>query len=187
MADHTLITETLLFDSFCKSLKNNEIAEAQKLFKKLNSKTKDFINITSKFIIKQQKSFTPESYNLSLRINRVTADKKEDYEDNIKPTNPKVSPKVSPRPSPKPTSPRAKAKPTSPRAKAKPKDKLKKDFDNPCQKYETPSEEDALYIFYTTLLQEKPNSKLAITWLVEYGVETDKTQIDKYKKIKKKK
>lgn len=173
------ITESLLFDSFCDALKKNKIAEAQKLFKQLSSRTQDFIKITSNFILKKQLLFTPEKHDLSIRIMNIISDKKEDtpkeaIEDSKEDSQDIIEDVFQ----------------DILEGKDKPKTsekKVKKDFDNLYQKYETPSEEDALYIFYTTLLEEKPNSKIAIVWLVEYGVETTKTQIDKYKKIKKKK
>lgn len=60
-------------------------------------------------------------------------------------------------------------------------------YDKEYQKYVEPqSETDPLYIFYTTLLQEKPKSPLAVTWLTEHGVfdgDERKKLVKKYKKL----
>jgi len=56
------------------------------------------------------------------------------------------------------------------------------------KKYAEPeSEIDPLYIYYTTLFQERPKSKLAISWLTEHGVFSDDQRdelVERYKKIK---
>jgi len=46
-------------------------------------------------------------------------------------------------------------------------------YDKEWQKAETPDEDSAIYIFYTSLYKQKPSSKLAITWLTENGVFDD--------------
>jgi hypothetical protein len=54
------------------------------------------------------------------------------------------------------------------------------------QRYEQPSENDAVYIYYTSLLEQNPDSRLAITWLTEHGVfegEKRATLYEKYKKL----
>ncbi|MES1916811.1 MAG: hypothetical protein MHM6MM_008597 [Cercozoa sp. M6MM] len=43
-------------------------------------------------------------------------------------------------------------------------------FGNHWQKKPTPADTDGLYQFYTTLRKEKPDSKLAKTWLMEHGL-----------------
>jgi len=60
----------------------------------------------------------------------------------------------------------------TPAKKSSPTKSPKKTYEKQYQKYETP-EDEALITFYTSLYQEKPTSRLAITWLAEYGVETD--------------
>lgn len=63
----------------------------------------------------------------------------------------------------------------------------KKSFDKKFQKYETKKELDPLYIYYTSLYSEKPKSKLAVTWLTEYGIFEDEKReelVKKYEKIK---
>ena len=66
--------------------------------------------------------------------------------------------------------------------------KASKKYDKEYQKYAEPeSEIDPLYIYYTTLFQERPKSKLAITWLTEHGVFEDDQRdelVERYKKIK---
>ena len=77
-------------------------------------------------------------------------------------SSPRTSPLSSPRSSPL-SSPRSSSVTVS--------KKPKKIFDKKYQKYESPiSDKDPLYIFYSTLYAEKPESKLAITWLTERGV-----------------
>lgn len=57
----------------------------------------------------------------------------------------------------------------------------KGNFDKKHQKFETPDEDDALYLFYSSLYDEKPKSKLAITWCLEHGLFDG----DKRKKLEK--
>lgn len=67
--------------------------------------------------------------------------------------------------------------------------KPKKKFDKSHQKYEIPIESDPLYIFYTSLYNENPKSKLAITWLAQHGVFDDEERENienKYAKLNKK-
>lgn len=46
-----------------------------------------------------------------------------------------------------------------------------KKYDKQYQKYDSPTDEmDPLYIYYTSLYKQKPNSKLAIVWLTEHGI-----------------
>jgi hypothetical protein len=63
----------------------------------------------------------------------------------------------------------------------------KRKYDKEYQKYEAPENEiDPLYIYYTTLLQQKPDSRLAITWLTEHGIyEEDERDalVEEYKKL----
>jgi hypothetical protein len=63
-------------------------------------------------------------------------------------------------------------------------------YDKEYQKYPEPeSQIDPLYIYYTSLFKEKPESKLAILWLTEHGIfEGDERDelVDEYKKIKSK-
>lgn len=47
----------------------------------------------------------------------------------------------------------------------------KKEFKLAGQKYATPAKTDALYKFYTSLLQQRPDSVMAKTWCIEHGVE----------------
>lgn len=70
--------------------------------------------------------------------------------------------------------------------RGEPKERTKKQYEKEYQKKEEPSETDPLYIFYTSLYGEVPNSKLAVTWLVEHGVYDDEQRdeiITKYRKI----
>lgn len=66
--------------------------------------------------------------------------------------------------------------------------KASKKYDKEYQKYAEPeSEIDPLYIYYTTLFQERPKSKLAVVWLTEHGVFEDDQRdelVERYKKIK---
>jgi hypothetical protein len=55
------------------------------------------------------------------------------------------------------------------------------------QKYPTPDASNPLYIFYTTLLKQKPDSQMALKWCKEHGIVT-KTVVEnlttEMKKIK---
>ena len=55
----------------------------------------------------------------------------------------------------------------------------------PGQKFETPDESDGTRVFYETLLKEKPESKMAEKWLMEYGCLSDERQSMAVKKFKK--
>lgn len=64
--------------------------------------------------------------------------------------------------------------------------RAKKKYDKEYQKHEEPKEEEATYIYYTSLYRQNPKSCLAITWLTEHGVYDGKNRdklIEKYKKI----
>lgn len=60
-------------------------------------------------------------------------------------------------------------------------------YDKKFQRYPSPDENDSLYIYYTTLLKQRPDSKLAVTWLTEHGLlegnEREKIEII-YSKLK---
>lgn len=45
-----------------------------------------------------------------------------------------------------------------------------KKYDKEFQRYAEPEEDGALYLFYTSLYEQEPKSRLAITWLTEHGV-----------------
>lgn len=66
---------------------------------------------------------------------------------------------------------------------------VKKEYKKKFQKKDAPlTEVDPLYIFYTSLYAQKPNSRLAITWLTEHGVldgENRRKLEKKYEKLQK--
>lgn len=43
------------------------------------------------------------------------------------------------------------------------------------QKKKTPDKEDPLRKFYTSLLKQKPNSKMAMKWCLKYGLFSETT------------
>lgn len=47
-------------------------------------------------------------------------------------------------------------------------------FNMPGQKKPTPAERDALRIFYTSLLKQRPNSRMALIWCLEHGLLSEK-------------
>ena len=52
--------------------------------------------------------------------------------------------------------------------------KEKKVFEDKSQKKEKPEENDPAYIFYYSLYEEKPESKMARRWLIEHGIKLKK-------------
>lgn len=48
--------------------------------------------------------------------------------------------------------------------------KEKKVYVLPGQKKDTPSPSDSLYRFYTSLLKQRKDSKMALVWCLEHGV-----------------
>lgn len=64
----------------------------------------------------------------------------------------------------------------------------RKKYDKQYQRYKSPEGElDPLFLYYTSLYSQKPNSPLAITWLTEHGVfdkKDRKSLIKKYEKLK---
>ena len=53
------------------------------------------------------------------------------------------------------------------------------------QRYETPDDTDSLYLFYTSLYEQRPDSQMALKWLVEHGVYDGKRReklVERYKK-----
>jgi hypothetical protein len=77
------------------------------------------------------------------------------------------------------TSSRRKSRKTSPPRSKK--------YEKEYQKYEEPeNERDPLYIYYTTLRKQNPESKLAIQWLTEHGVYEDEERnelVEEYKQV----
>jgi hypothetical protein len=51
--------------------------------------------------------------------------------------------------------------------------KVKSKFEKHGQKYTTPSKSEGLFVFYTSLLNQRPDSKMALKWCVEHGVFSD--------------
>ena len=49
------------------------------------------------------------------------------------------------------------------------------------QKYEVVEEGSPLYIYYSSLYEENPRSKLALKWLVEHGMLNDSISLNKFK------
>ena len=49
-----------------------------------------------------------------------------------------------------------------------------------------PEDGEGTRLFYETLLSEKPDSKMAEEWLMEYGCLTDEKQLLAFKKFKRK-
>ena len=43
------------------------------------------------------------------------------------------------------------------------------------QKKKTPDKEDPLRKFYTSLMKQKPNSKMAMKWCLKYGIFSEKS------------
>jgi hypothetical protein len=87
----------------------------------------------------------------------------------------------------KPSIPTRTPKRTTPAKRAEGSKRTKKTYDEEYQKFEEPPDDtDPLYIFYTSLYEQKPKSRLAITWLTEHGVydgDDRKTLVEKYKKL----
>ena len=81
----------------------------------------------------------------------------------------------------------SKSKSPSSRSKSTPA-RTRKNYDKKYQKHDEPSNEvDPLYIYYTSLYDENPKSKLAIVWLAEHGIfeGTDREMLEKkYEKVK---
>lgn len=65
--------------------------------------------------------------------------------------------------------------------------RTKKKFSKKYQKFDEPKDNlDPLYVFYNSLYEEKPKSRLAITWLTEHGVYEGKQREkieEQYKKL----
>lgn len=47
---------------------------------------------------------------------------------------------------------------------------VKKSFNKPGQKKETPPKNDPIRIFYTSLLKQNKDSKMALRWCLEHGL-----------------
>lgn len=54
----------------------------------------------------------------------------------------------------------------------------KQSFKRPGQKYKTPSKNDGLYVFYTSLLHQRPKSEMALKWCLEHGLLSTKKAND---------
>ena len=52
------------------------------------------------------------------------------------------------------------------------------------QRYPTPEDTDGTRVFYETMFQENPQSKMAEKWLMENGCLSDEKQTTAFKKYK---
>lgn len=61
--------------------------------------------------------------------------------------------------------------------------KEKKVFEKPGQKKDTPDPEDPLYKFYTSLLKQNGDSKMALKWCMEHGVLSEQKALKAIEKL----
>lgn len=184
---------------FCGSLSQTSISETRKIFTELDPLSQKLFLHWGFEILSHKSKYSDDTYMLAYRLFRlfrggdgsdIPSYKKyskmpevdklysiaSNWKDKLsKPTPPKAT-------RTKPTPPKAnRTKPTSAKA-------ARTKYDKEYQKYPEPeSEIDPLYIYYTSLFKEKPESKLAIVWLTEHGIfEGDERDelVDEYKKIK---
>jgi hypothetical protein len=172
-------------EKFCKLLSANKVKDSKVVYTELPLVVQCLFLRTALTILKKKSKYSEQSYQnafyfLKLFRGELKKDKiysdiitkdlvfgvEEDYKKALKWNKAMGSSKGS-----SPTS-----KSSSKSSKSSSKGTLKKSskksskYSLNYQKHETPPSDDPLYIYYTTLYQENPNSKIAIKWLTEYGV-----------------
>ena len=178
-------------DIFCKNLRMNKVKETQEQFKKLNDKEKELLlsyswkllqrhqtnsnsywNAFKLFKLfrnsemknlgvykKYNNSQVDKEYMKAYQLNKQKNINDEDDEPISKLKKSKIIDEDD-----EPISKLKKSK-----TEEKKESKTSK-YDKKYQRYDTPYEGESLYLYYTSLYEEIPNSKSAIRWLTEYGV-----------------
>jgi len=151
--------------AFCELLQANKVKDSKEAFLKLPFMVQCMFLEYAWDILSNKSKHSPESYMSSFLLFKLFRGKDMKGEKiysrytNLKSLEAyykkaKESKKKSPSTTTKKTSPR-----------------VNKKYDKDFQKYEAPkSELDPLYIFYTSLYSQQPDSALAATWLTEHGV-----------------
>jgi hypothetical protein len=189
----------LTVKKFCRSLSEKSISETRKIFTELDQLSQKLFLHWGFEILSHKSKYSDDTYMLAYRLFRLfrgkdgsdiasykkyskmpEVDKLYSIASNWKDKLSKPTPPKAARTKPTPAK-AARSKPTSAKA-------ARTKYDKEYQKYPEPeSEIDPLYIYYTSLFKEKPESKLAIVWLTEHGIfEGDERDelVDEYKKIK---
>jgi hypothetical protein len=193
---------------FCKLLSSNDIKESKQEFLKLPQDVqKTFLDCAWE-IFSHKSKYPKESYLTSFRVFRLfggktgtdnplyekystkplfktlysNASKKKVDSDSYEDESTVVQTRKKTVSKPPSRSPRR----SSRRSRSSPR--TSKKYQKEYQKYQEPeSETDPLYIYYTTLRQQRPDSRLALVWLMEHGVyEGDERDelVKQYKKMK---
>jgi len=168
--------EVTRVNEFCKSLRANKVKNSQELFVKLSENTQKLFLENSLKILSKKEKYSEESYRTAFYLFKLFKNKDmkglDSYDDYRKNTRLDVLYKLALE-----WNKETKSKSTSSRSK--------KSYDKEYQKYDSPEDDgDPLYIFYTTLYEQRPDSRLAITWLTEHGVFEDERREELTEKYK---
>ena len=149
-------------NDFCKQLRANKVKNAKEVFANLPKTVQCMFLDYAQIILYYPSHYNDISYKTAFYVFKMFTDKtlkeQEIFGKYTKPTMKRVYEK-------------ARDWERDERGLVK---KEKKDYEKKYQKYEEPDKTtDAMYIFYTSLYDENPSSKLSIIWLTEHGVFED--------------
>lgn len=173
-------------ENFCASLRANKVKGGREDFLKLPDTVQCMFLYYSWEILNHRKNYSDESYLLAFYLFKLFRSK-EMKESKIyaryiklKSTETVYKRALTWNRDKKPSSPVSKTTRVS-----TPKKVTK--YDKEYQKFEELKDEnDSLYIYYTSMYSQMPNSRLAITWLTEHGIfegDERKTLVKKYEKL----
>lgn len=194
-------------NTFCNLINEQKISESEQAFKKLSPQVQALFIYYAWQILSNGENYSGNSYLTAFLLFKLFRNQKEIknlnqlrkfrnleayYQQALEWANQnKLLIPVRPKPVPKTKLsipvPKSKTKLSIPKTKTKSVPRTNKKFDKQYQRYDSPeSETEPLYVYYTSLYSENPNSRLAITWLTEHGIfdDTKRKEIEmKYKKL----
>lgn len=167
-------------ESFCQLLRSNKVKDSKEAFLTLPYVIQCLFLYHSWLILSKKNKHSDDSYLTAFRLFKLFRSK----EFKSKPIYSRYTKLKSLEPAYKKALEWSRK---SPLAKKTTTRGTRKKYDKEYQRFVEPgSETDPLYIYYTSLYNEKPNSPLAITWLTEHGVydgEKRKKLTRQYKKL----
>jgi hypothetical protein len=167
-------------ENFCKLLKTNKVKDSKEAFLKLPQTVQCLFLHHAWDILREKQKYSNDSYVTAFRLFKLFRGK------DMKET--KIYSKYSKMKAVEDAYKQARDlnSDSDSRSEASVSTARKK-YDKEYQKHPEPENEtDPLYVYYSSLYKEKPNSKLAVTWLTEHGVfegEERSNLIKKYKKL----
>jgi hypothetical protein len=159
---------------FCKGLRANKVKASKEAFDELPGVVQCLFLSHAYNILKNKDEYSDDSYLTAFRLFKLFRGKDMKEKDVYESYNNSGVEKLY-----KEASEASKGSPGATRTR--------KTYEKEYQKHPSPvNDNDPLHVFYTSLYQEDPKNRLAITWLTEHGVydgEDREKLISKYKKL----